>query len=620
MAESVITVGLGLIDAVLTSKNFHGLIQGEKTHDIGMAAVNEVLPFTQEIEFHVALAQASVPENYSGNLISEVSGFVKSGVEKGIHKRSLDVVTPYEPGKEGPIPMGYHSDSRFVIFDQIRHLLHVEPSNRLMQLGTLMNLAPSRVLMEKFPKFVNGKVDDVDCRYAADVLMNLCRDIGGFDVSKVRGRGVFKEDGEVVVNFGGPLPNNLKYTYVCPLNLDIIVDGLEEVDAEKVLSTFRLFNWQNPSLPFLLLGWAALAPICGVLDWRPHIFITGSKNTGKSTLILILERLFGEIGIVLDGASTEAGIRQKIGADSRPVVLDEFEADTNINRMKGIIKLIRSASSATGQIAKGTPEGRALEFNLNCAFLLAAITPMAISAADRSRIVILPLNKHENDPEIAQKIAKASESFKDIAPKWCGTSVAQIDNILASIPIIKSMMPSCDSRHNTNISTLLAGAWCVLNRATITEQTAKVLIDEHITVITELGEVHEGDDATDCLNALLQFRAENNFSLGNLLAYLKRVKGGRDDDRAGLLRKVEMFGIKQDQNGFLIANTHRGLSEVFKGTIWEAGGWSNSLQRLEGVEKTKQKRFSGGKRVEAIFLPASLIPEDYDDGHTLPPF
>lgn len=611
------TISLGLLRETLTNPHAYALTKGSPAHDPGLKFVRAVLPHSQDPDFHVGLAEALLKEGYQGNLLAEIPEMVASGVAKGLHFKGNPAQDSYDPGSEGPLPMGYLENSSYIFFDQPRRLLIVETSNRLTTLATLMNMAPRSFWENRFPKLKDGKFIGADSMLAGDVLMAACRQKGGFDPGQVRGRGVYLDNGKVVVNFGDPVPEDVKHLYVCWLSVDIDVNQGAGFDAKSVFTLLQRFNWSNPSAAFLLMGWATLAPICGVLDWRPHVFITGSKNTGKSTIIGALERLLGATAIVLDGTSTEAGIRQKIGPDSRPVILDEFEADSNIPRMKNIVKLARSASSASGHIARGTPEGRALEFNIRSSFLFGAITPMAVTAADRSRIVVLPLEKHQSDPKVAEAIARDVADLAKVAPQWCGAAINQIENVLASIPLIRTVMPPCDSRHALNISSLLAGAWCILNRRAITEAEARALVTEHMAVINELVAAHDGDDATDCLNALLEHRVKDDLMLGNLLAYAKREKLGQADDRASLNRKLQTLGIKPEKGGFLIANSHRGLAEVFRGTIWEVGGWNASLGRLPDAEKTKQRRF-GDHRGEAVWLPASVIPDDYDDGHELP--
>ena len=291
---------------------------------------------------------------------------LQSAREKKLGSRNL-WSKGYDPGSLGPIPLGYLPDGRFVFFEQPRRLLIVETSTRLMTLGALINLAPIEFWSDNFPT-----EKGVNATGAGLALMAAARLRGGFDESRVRGRGVYIENREVVRNFGGEIPRSARFAYVCPIPLNIEPDG-RDIEPAAVLEFLQLFNFVSPSAAYLLFGWLVSAVICGALEWRTHVFITGAKNTGKTTLVNALRNLIDCIVVALDGQSTEAGIRQKLGPDSRPVMLDEFESDQNLGRMRQVIKLIRSSSSGNLAIARGTPEGKALEFTIRASFLLAAI-------------------------------------------------------------------------------------------------------------------------------------------------------------------------------------------------------------------------------------------------------
>lgn len=335
-----------------------------------------------------------------------------------------------------------------------------------------------------------------------------------------------------------------------------------------------------------------------------------SQNTGKTTLVFALRAILDSVAVVLDGQSTEAGIRQKVGPDSRPIILDEFESDQNIHRMKTVIKLARSASSASGQIARGTPEGKALEFNASSSFLFAAINPMMVTSADQSRIVVMTLEKHDNDKSTATAISAAMEALEGSAPQWCALAISQIEHIRTSIKTLKRAFPPCDSRHALNISTLLAAAWSARHQSEITEMEAEDLLLEHKTLIDELAHAHESDDSIDCLNALLEYRVDRDEMLGTILARLKPENLDKDIQKTAAV-KIDAYGIKVHENGFLISNTHRGVKEIYSGTLWEAGGWVSALPRLPGAKKESQKRFSGNNRALATWVPFDLVPDDY---------
>ncbi|WP_298963729.1 bifunctional DNA primase/polymerase [uncultured Roseibium sp.] len=583
-----------------------------KAHDLMLALTSSGIAILGlDLKWMAHCLNGLLPEGYRGNTADETLGMLESARAKQLG--GGDAKNPaYDPGELGPIPLGYLSDGRFVLFEQTRHLVIVETSTRLMSVGTLLNLAPAEFWQKSFPA-----KKGIDVPGAAITLISAGRAKGGFDESTVRGRGVYVENGQVIRNFGGNIPSSANYTYVCPIPLRIEADG-KQVGPAAVLRFLQLFNFASPSAAYLLFGWLASAVICGALDWRTHVFITGAKNTGKTTLVNALRNLIDKIVVALDGQSTEAGIRQKLGPDSRPVMLDEFESDQNLGRMRAVIKLIRSASSGNLAIARGTPEGKALEFNIRASFLLAAINPMAVTAADRSRIVNLALKKHDNDTSRARQIAELSQQFEDTSANWCLGAMDLTAEILASIKTLQRVFPPCDSRHALNMSTLLGAAWTMLNNREIDEQAAEALIQEHFPIIDELAEAHEQDDAIECWNALLEYAPQSGGEvqlLGEVLAEIKKLsKPNRDRHNDGnslqsLTIFIERLGMKWEGNGLIVANSHRALKDVYRGTQWEAGNWADSLRRLPGAEATKQKRFSEKVRSLGTFIPAEQIPD-----------
>ncbi|MBN8530916.1 MAG: hypothetical protein J0L97_03510 [Alphaproteobacteria bacterium] len=382
-------------------------------------------------------------------------------------------------------------------------------------------------------------------------------------MSRVRGRGIFRDGDDIVINWGDNPPDDSDHVYLCHLPLSRTEEH-SKVDVDTVLRFMQLLNWKSPSEPYLLLGWAAVAVMCGALPWRPHLFITGPKNSGKTTLIVTLMGLLKPIGLTLDGGSTEAGIRQKLGADSRPVALDEFESDQNSARMKAVVKLMRSASSAEYSMVRGTPEGTALEFCIRSTFLLAAINPTIGTAADRSRVVILTLGKHNNDKEVSKEITALSRELENAGPAWCALVIKHARDILAGIQTLRSAFPPLESRHVLNMATLLAGGWVMLNRREMNAEDAETLIAEHRDLINGLAAAHDDDDAVECLNALLGYQTRNNHSIGMMLLYRKRGETVHEYE-------LERHGIRWKDGGFLVANRHPSIKQVYEGTQWADG-------------------------------------------------
>mgnify|MGYP003115406838 CR=1 FL=1 len=387
-----------------------------------------------------------------------------------------------------------------------------------------------------------------------------------------------------------------------------------EIDPAKFLEWLDHFNWSRDGLSMLLLGWTALAPICGVFEWRPHIFINGPKNTGKSTLIETLSDLLHPMAIMLDGTSSEAGIRQSIGADSRPVILDEFESDRNLGRMRNILKLARSASSAKGPIARGTPEGKAMQFQIFSTFCFGAIIPIPGSNADASRIVELELNPHDNDRSVKTKIDEGRQYFQLRKFSWPHQMIGLIEPMLASIQTFNRAMPSGDIRHHLNMAILLGAAFTALNKREATEEEAAQMVTSYEGLINNLSQVHEADEGKDCINHLMCSKTGGH-TIGDLVAgrgFTPTPDGGIDIGNGGSAKGLLAgVGIILEDEGLFIANQHPELSKIFQNTLWADGAWKTPLRRLDGaiVSDQTRRRFSGGSLSRATFVPLSVFKD-----------
>ena len=87
-------------------------------------------------------------------------------------------------------------------------------------------------------------------------------------------------------------------------------------ERRNLLDMIMSRHWKHDGSGFLLMGWMALGPFCGALDWRPHVWITGTKGCGKTKIIeLFVLPLSGRHGAVGSGAHDRGG--DKAGAKTR---------------------------------------------------------------------------------------------------------------------------------------------------------------------------------------------------------------------------------------------------------------------------------------------------------------
>lgn len=584
--------------------------ENKATHASALALMASLAGVTENEELACSMVGALFPPDYNGNTRDELPEMFRSAVAKGMGKKRI-APDRYDPGDIGPIPQGYTDSGNFVFLDQKTRLLTTASASTLMSEAGLCSMAPASFWESVCPKRKGKAVVGFDNKGIGDLLMRECRNAGAFLTSRIRGSGFWREGDRIVENLRGPVPQSKNFTYIRFGDLPEF-EKENAITAQEVKAWLDLFNWASPSFALLLLGWLVTAPLCGALRWRVHIFLNGPKNTGKSTLIDGLSELLSPLCVDVQGSSTEAGIRQLIGADSKACLIDEFESDNNRGRMQSVLRLIRSSSSAKGTVARGTTEGRAMQFQVYATFLLGAIIPIKGSNADQSRIVAIELRPHDNDREKKAQIDNGLRLIRATKSAWAHRMLSLVHTILGAIDVFEGRLDG-ESRHRANMGVLLGGAFAALHEHVPSEAEADAVIAEHRAMLEHLAQAHDGNDADDCLNRLLTHEMEDNITVGSYLARVAREKyGSQAISNCGVGTILERVGIKLADGGFLVANYHTGLDVVFKDTIWAGGSWPDALKRLEGAQSGNEhrRRFSGGKAVRCTFIPFPDFEEE----------
>lgn len=513
----------------------------------------------------------------------------------------------YDPGRSGPRPLGYTKEGHFALLDQVRKIVILASAQQLLSDQYLLGLAESSFWRQRFPGKARGSTN---FRAAGEALLRACRRAGAFNPLHVRGRGVWLENGKVIVNLGQPVESS-KFLYLC--FEAIALDDEQSFNAERLRAHLGLYNWRNPQDAGLVFGWLAMAPICGALVWRPHAFIYGPARSGKTTIHTIASVVLSPIAVSADGQSSEAGIRQTLGPDSLPILLDEFESDQNGSTLRNILRLARSASSADTPVLKGTPEGKAMSFSLRTTFLFSAINPRGMSPADQSRISMFELLMHENDREVAKRIAEDEVYFRSTGSAWCSHMIGLAHLVQPAADAIDVHLTG-DRRHRQNMSILIGAGFVALNGRVPSDEEAQALASEYAPAIERHGlEVHR-DDAQECLDHLLSYVVDG-YPLGHWLASLRDEQRGRRNDFADAERIVANYGTRVNARGeaagFYIAHGAPAMEEVFRGTPWAQRAWERALRKLEDAfipPNPVQFKVLGKKR--AIGIPLSYLPDE----------
>lgn len=503
---------------------------------------------------------------------------------------------------------------------------------------------------------------------ADDVSLELMRVCGARGVwsprDKVRGRGAHvDEHGRLILHCGNQILFNGTWSkpsiydgFVYPTAPAIARPGPRpdpkkpafsiEVDGEHrpapagiaLLHWLRKWNWARPSIdPILALGFIAIARYGGAIAWRPLAWITGGAGEGKSTLMELIGDLFQGGLLKLESAS-EAAVRQLLGQDTLPVVLDEQEATTDERKMEAIIGLARIAASG-GNIGKGGQDHQGVQFTARSCFLFSSILIPPLMPADKSRMAVLELKRlpaGSREPKISaaerrDMCAAVSRRMVDHWGRWPRLFEAFSDALID--------IGGHKGRGAKVFGTLLTAAHIMLDDDPPEE--AELAMWGRQLAVSRLAELADSDgDDKRCLQHLgtslvqldgrgqqrlisdwvdqavrtapsesiaedaREMEAERRKARDQLAKIGLGIIVGRERKR-GDIEDEERPRPVPGRTYLAVANAHQGLARIFADSDWKSragasGVWVQSLKRIEGAVPGERQRI--GRTVTACTL------------------
>ncbi len=500
----------------------------------------------------------------------------------------------------------------------------------------LVSLAPLPYWKQLCP----GERSAVDWTQAAATLFAISAERGFYNPDRIRGRGAWWDDKRTILHLGDnlvvdgkrhPVLRPFKSSYLYQRMSELEGPGnakpLSDAEALTICELAERFHWEVPASGLLLAGWVTLAPICGALPWRPHAWLTAAAGSGKSA---ILDRyvavLLGDMGLIVAGNTTEAGLRQTLRCDALPVVFDEAESNEKADqvRMQNILALARVASSEShATMLKGSPGGDVTRFNIRSMFLMSSIATALKQGADRSRFAQLTLRSPNELPK-AERLKHWEELDRDldrhitydIARRLISRTVSLIPTIRNSIRVFtKAAAEHFDSqRFGDQYGTLLAGAWSLMSSEVPTPEQARTLIAQNNW--EPYSQATEVPDEQRCIQRILQHqvRVETDEktctrSLGELVEIAVHHRSDRDVETRQARDTLERYGLRVEPEAdqLLVSNTAEALAAILRDTPW-SHSWATVLGRLPGASKAGATRFRGmGAISRAIALRISAF-------------
>jgi len=546
----------------------------------------------------------------------------------------VDPIDKPEPAPSGPSSpfrcLGYNGNGYYYLprgteqVSEIRKGSHTSPAE-------LMSMAPLEWWEMAYPK---GDKGGIDWHGAANDCMRGCERRGIYSPERERGRGAWYDKGKAVLHLGDRLlidgehtaisdhPSSFIYTKQAPLEHGADAEPADDNAAADIADLFEDLNWHKPVYAQMLAGWCLLAPICGALSWRPHVWITAQRGAGKSWVQdHVIEPLLGPAAMMVQGSTTEAGIRQRLKSDSRPIVFDEAESEDqrSAGRMQTVIELARQSSSdSTAEIIKGTVNGQGMAFRMRSMFLLGSVNVSLSQAADESRFSVLSLASPEKTSEEAGRFeAFAKRVDNTLTPAVCASMRARAYQLM---PVIRTNAKTFaravaevlgSQRIGDQVGTLIAGA-CAYHRSDeISLDDARKWVSE--MDFSDAKEAEQVSDESACLQRILQSQVRFDSERGSLQRSIGEVvdcaRGA--ESMGGMLAAdcndvLKRYGLAVEGSSLVVANKHSELEKLLHGTPW-AAGWRRILGRIEGACPTPNPYRFAGTQSRSVRIPISFI-------------
>jgi putative DNA primase/helicase len=558
--------------------------------------------------------------------------------------------------------LGFNNDVYFYYSKIKKQVVDLTPEKH--KTLNLLQLAP----LEWFQEYC-GNEDGPCWKFIVNELIKRCHNKGYFSLNKVRGVGTYLDD-KRIVTFDGVngitclefdelekvykeetfLSDDFKSEYIyetstnCNKKLNELIkktDPLPIEECRKIIEIFELLPWEKSMDAMLCFGWTVTANLCGILPWRAHVQITGSSGVGKTWIIdNIIKKIIGNTCLHVSSNTTEAGIRQTLKHDARPVLFDEAEGESysSQNNIQKIIELARQASSDDeSNIVKGTKYGIASSYSIKSSFCFASISVMQFMKADKSRFSILSLVKEKKSKSNFDKLSKeVEETLTDEFVIGFEKTIKQlIPLILKYQKILSNIIAELygNKRDGDQFGTLLVSYYILKHYDNLSYDNAKEWIKSLKFNIDENENSNEEKDEYKLLNHIIEtifpvneYLDNKNLTIGEIIIknidFYKTINEDKSKGSNIILESLNSKGTHECEydnilrrNGIrlyegitklAISNSNIQIAKILCNTPWPKN-WKHVLKRLPGTEEKLiifRKQFSKEK---AIIIPITLI-------------
>ena len=538
--------------------------------------------------------------------------------------------------------LGWH-DGRHYFADPSGHVV----SFRAEQLGwaerpgdlrkRALKLAPLSWYRRHFPR---GK-RQISWQDAAGAIASHCSTTGAYEASRIRGRGFWRNEDGPVIHLGNRLLPPGEGEFIDKPE-SYSEDGrvylrrprlpgphekriLELEETGWLLNLFEDLPWEHRASAHLAAGWVVLAPFCGYLGWRPHICLTGDAGCGKTTTMAmaeILVPLTAGMSLHFDGPqTTEAQIRDKMGQDALPVLVDDLGGGSEraMTRLKEIERSVRTASDSFFKAAQEPLEGGLRTWKSRSMYCFASADGGFCDPWDQ-RISLLRLQHSDTMPDgewerlresVQRRIDRLDWEFarKLLARTTVWARSGKLDRLLeVSQAVAMATLPGGKAAHAVDqYGTLLAGALMLQHDGIPTE-------DDVMAYMKDLGvRQHLESQFANCggwailaklFGQSAQWEHSSYATVGELVDIVIGDRSQSQELRTQEAHKhLRHLGFRVGAESLFVANQ----SEWIARQLGVENGWYDRLRKLPGAKAAGNPHRFGDHTRRATEIPLSFI-------------
>lgn len=500
-------------------------------------------------------------------------------------------------------PLGYMESDYFYTSNANNQIVRMPASAHGSKVNFLQ-LAPIDYWSKHF-----GVVDEdsgqviISWVKVASDMMGNCHKKGLFNPEKVRGRGVWRDGAEFVINDGEKLnltPKSSQYHYQKLIKADYsVLDPFTDDEMEELLSAFQNLHYKNPQDHMILAAWVVQAQIFACLPWRFHLWLTGQRGNGKSTIMEWMNNLL--IDSLYTVNATAPGIRQDLKNDAKPTVFDETEPDAG--KIKAVVELARQMSSNTGaKVVRGTSGGKAIVSNTQTVFLMGSIQVEQLQTQDVSRIFVVEIvPPKDQSTEEYEAIFERFKHFSDKKNRLFARVYNSIPAIITSWNLTRKYLidKKMEARLADQLSTMISCFWVYTSVDPITEDAIAGIMEHYGLGKSEYVEANKLSDAEECFNDLMSVEVDRD---SRTVAYcIEKFNNNPDGANLNELeRYMGAMGIKylKETNELFLASKSSKLSEKLR----KFPSYASVLRRESSICTDPEAR----ARIE-IFRPNKVV-------------